>query len=207
MTTHPNVTRFAGSWTRYAAKSWLAGVEIGHQTYYDHNRGHYAQGYALWPVVKGRQTTLWFGASAAARDTRETRFELDAISSSRIAGGDFAYSYRGSYRGYWTPQDFREVRAIVSIARTIGANAELKAQAERGFARDQARGFGPASGRSPLPSPIFDFDFHRVFHPYRLSAAISSPIAAGFRVECGIERAVTSFYAANAVRASLVRHR
>ncbi|HYS53694.1 MAG TPA: tetratricopeptide repeat protein [Thermoanaerobaculia bacterium] len=205
--THPNATRFALAWTRYAAKSWLAGVEVAHQSYYDHNDGHYAQGYALWPIVKRDQTTLWIGASAAARDTRETRFGLDAISSSRTPAGDFAYSYRGSYRAYWTPRDLREVRAILSIARMIGANAELKAQAEQGVARDEARGFGPARGSAALPPHIFDFEFHRVFHPYRLSVAFSSPISAGFRLECGVERALTSFYAANAFRASLVRHR
>jgi len=204
--THAAVTRLIASWSRYAARSWLAGIEAGRHRYYDRNSGGYAQAYGLWPVANTARTTTWIGASAAARNTDETRFELDAVSSTRIGGRDFAYSYRGSYRGYWTPRDFREARAIVSVETAIGI-ADVKAQVERGVARDQARAFGPASGTTPLPSGIFSFDFNHTFHPYRLAAGVSVPIASDFRFECGIERNVTSFYAANAVRASLVRHR
>jgi len=204
--THAAVTRLIASWSRYAPKSWMAGIEAGTNRYYDHNRGGYAQAYGLWPAAKSARTTAWIGASAAARNTDETRFELDAVSSTRTPAGDFAYSYRGSHRGYWTPRDFREVRAIVSVESAIGI-AEVKAQAERGVARDRARSFGPVSGTTPLPSGIFSFDFDHTFHPYRVAAGVSLPIASDFRFECGIERNVTSFYAANAVRASLVRHR
>ena len=204
--THAAVTRLIASWSRYATKSWLAGIEAGRNRYFDHNSGGYAQAYGLWPVTTGARTTVWIGASAAARNTDETRFELDVVSSTRTSAGDFAYSYRGSYRGYWTPRDFREARAIVSIETAIGI-ADVKAQLERGVARDQVRSFGPASGTTPLPSGIFSFDFDHAFHPYRVAAGVSLPIASDFRFECGLERNVTSFYAANAVRASLVRHR
>ena len=204
--THASVTRFVAGWSRYAPHSWLAGIESGVNRYFDHNRGNYIQGYALWPIFRRERTTIWTGASAALRQTDETRFELDSVSSTRT-GSFFSYSYRGSYRGYWTPRDFSEARAIISIAHTMQRDAELKAQIEDGVGRDEARAFGPASGLSPLPSSIFKFDFHRTFHPYRLSAGVSLPIATAYRLECGIERSVTVFYAANAFRASLVRRR
>jgi hypothetical protein len=204
--THPAVTRIVAAWSRYAPQSWLAGIEAGHNRYYDHNNGGYAQAYGLWPVVKGERTTLWLGASAAMRDTSETRFELDTISSTRSPAGVFLYSYRGSYRAYWTPRNFREGRAIATVAHAIG-KGELKLQAERGVARDEERAFGPSSGSEPLPSRILAIDFERTFHPYRLSAGLSMPLSTAFRLECAVERNVTAFYAANVFRASLVRHR
>jgi len=204
--THAAVTRFVAAWNRYASRSWLAGVEAGHNRYYDRNSGGYAQAYALWPVMKRDRTTVWLGASAAMRDTRDTRFELDTVSSTRSPAGDFLYSYRGGYRPYWTPRNLREGRAIATVAHIIGKN-ELKLQAERGVARDEERAFGPSSGSEPLPSRIFTTDFERTFHPYRFSAGLSMPISTALRLECAVERNVTPFYAANVFRASLVRHR
>src|SRR5436190_13256331 len=55
--THPSVTTASVSWNRYAARSWLAGVEAGHNHYFDGNDGGYVQGYALWPFVKRARTT------------------------------------------------------------------------------------------------------------------------------------------------------
>ena len=109
-----------------------------------------------------------------------------------------------------TPWKIREgfsKGTIVSIAQTFPKDAELKAQIEGGVGRDEARAFGPASGTSPLPYNIFVIDFHRTFHPYRLSAGLSMPVATAYRIQVDIERSVTVFYAANAFRASLVRHR
>jgi len=203
--THPSVTTLSAAWTRYVSRGWLAGVEAGHNRYFDRNDGSYIQGYALWPVFKGDATTIRAGGSAAVRNTNETRFALDAVSST-LTGDFFSYSYRGSYRGYWTPIDFREARAILSVAKTI-ENAELKAQIEGGVGHDEARAFGPFAGTSPLPSNIFSFDFHRTFHPYRVAAGVSLPIATAYRLQVDLERSVTVFYAANAIRASLVRHR
>lgn len=205
--THPAVTRLALAWSRFAQRGWLAGAEAGHNRYFDENSGGYVQGYALWPVLKRQTTTLWIGASAAARNTSENRFELDAMSSTRLPDGTFAYHYRGSYRNYWTPVDYREARAIVTIAQTLRSNVELKAQAERGVARDEARAFGPSAGVSPVPSGVFAFDFRRTFHPYRISAGASLAISPAMKLQCDIERTVTSFYRANGFRAILVRSR
>jgi hypothetical protein len=204
--THAAVTRFVAAWNRNVPRGWLAGIEAGHNRYYDRNSGGYAQAYLLWPVLKRDHTTVWLGASAAIRDTRETRFELDTVSSTRSPAGDFLYSYRGSYRAYWTPRNFREGRAIATVAQTIG-KGELKLQAERGVAREEERAFGPSSGGVPLPSMVFAIDFERTFNPYRFSAGLSMPVSTAFRLECAIERNVTAFYAANVFRASLVRHR
>ena len=202
---HPSVTITSISWSRYAARSWLAGVDAGHNHYFDGNDGGFVQGYALWPVLERERTTIWTGASAAIRDTDETTFDLDAVSGTRT-DGFFTYSYRGSYRGYWTPIDFREARAIVTIAEQI-ERSELKLQGEWGVGKDTARGFGPPEGLSPLPANIYTFDFNRTFHPWRIAAALSMPIASAYRLQLDVERNVTVFYAANAVRASLVRHR
>jgi len=203
--THPSVTTAAASWSRYVARGWLAGFDAGHNHYFDGNDGGYLQGYALWPIAKREKTTVWAGASAAIRDTDETTFNLDAVSSTRT-DGFFTYSYRGSYRGYWTPINFREVRAIVTVAQQI-ERAELRVQGEYGVGQDTARGFGPSEGSSPLPSNIYMFDFDRTFHPYRIAAGLSLPIATAYRLQIDLERNVTVFYSANAFRASLVRHR
>ena len=205
--THAAVTHVAAQWSRYAEQSWMAGIDVGHNRYYDQNSGGYAQAYALWPLLRRGRTTIWAGASAATRDTRDIRFDLDAMSSTRSSAGDFLYSYRGGYRPYWTPRNFREGRAIVSMALTIGKQTELKAQAEAGVGRDEARAFGPARGIEPLPSRVFTIDFDRTFHPYRLSSGVALPLSAAYRLEFGLERNVTAFYAANAFRASLVRYR
>jgi len=146
--THPSVTTLSVAWSRYVERGWIAGVEAGHNRYFDRNGGDYVQAYALWPVFK----RIRAGVSAAVRNTGETRFALDAVSST-VAQNFFTYSYRGSYRGYWTPIDFREARAIVSAAQSIG-NAELKAQIEGGVAHDEARAFGPATGTSDRKSVV-----------------------------------------------------
>ena len=147
---------------------------------------------------------MWAGASAAIRDSDETTFDLDAVSGTRT-DGFFTYNYRGSYRGYWTPINFREARAIVTVTQEI-ERTELKIQGEWGVGKDTARGFGPSEGLSPLPSNIYMFDFDRTFHPYRIAAGLSLPFATDYRLQIDLERNVTVFYSANAVRASLVRH-
>lgn len=205
--THPALTHLAVAWSRYQSKSWMAGLEAGSNRYFDQNRGVYVQGYALWPIAKRERTTVWIGGSAAWRNSNESRFEFDAVSSTRSPAGDFQYSYRGSYRPYWTPQRFREARAIVSLSQSIGKNAELKAQAEYGAGHDRARAFGPDRGGTPLPARIFAFDFDRAFQPYRLSGGVSLTLSPSYRFDGSVERTITAFYSANAIRASLVRHR
>ncbi|HJT17810.1 MAG TPA: tetratricopeptide repeat protein [Thermoanaerobaculia bacterium] len=195
--THASVTRLAASWTHYKPHDWLAGIETGHNRYFDGNSGDYAQGYFLWPIARG----FLAGASAAVRNSRETTFFLDSESST-LTGNSFTYSYRGAYRAYWTPIDFREARAIVAFQ-----TSALKVQVEGGIGSDRARAFGPSSGPSLIPSNIFVFDFRRTFHPWRAEVSWSAPVAASYRLQIDVERSVTVFYAANAVRASLVRHR
>src|SRR5262249_23547839 len=81
--THPSVTTAAASWSRSTARGWLAAFDAGHNHYFDGNDGGYVQGYALWPIAKREKTTVWGGASTAIRDSDETTFRLDAVSSER----------------------------------------------------------------------------------------------------------------------------
>lgn len=201
---HPSLRRERLGWTRYADREWFAGIEAGRLRDFDRNEGWYAQGYGLWPVVRRNALTVWGGFSAALRDTRDSRFYVEAISSSR-EGPEFLYSYRGAYTPYWTPQRLSESRAIVSAMRTAG-RATIKAQAEVGVARDRAESFGPAAGPSPLPATIFTIDFHRTFHPTRFSIGSSLELSPAFDLELSAERDTTVFYRSNEFKATLVRH-
>lgn len=202
LNTHPSVSRRVLSWTRYAERSWFAGLEAGSLRYFDNNRGRYTQGYALVPVPGG----VHLGVSGATRDTAEDRFGIDSLAGSRSPSGDFEYTYRGSYTPYWTPRHLREVRAIALVTGTM-RRMSWKAQIEGGIARDTATGFGPSRGPTPLPGGIFTSAFTRTFHPARAAVTFATPIASRYRVECTVERSTTAFYAANAIHASLVRHR
>ena len=195
--THPSITRLLVTWTRYADNSWFAGLTTGSLRYFDHNSGHYTEGYALVPLQRG----FFAGASGAIRDTADNRFYVDAISGTR-AGDAFQYGYRGSFTPYWTPKHLREVRAIVMFTR-----GRWKAQVERGIAHDDATAFGPLTGSSPLPANIFAFQYRRTSHPSRGMITYAMPIRAAYRFECTIERTTTAFYAANEIHASLVRRR
>jgi hypothetical protein len=199
---HPFVSAASISWQRYAENSWMAGAESGLLRYFDHNRGQYAQGYALLPVVRH----VFAGASAAVRDTSDNRFYLEAVAGSRNSSGGFDYSYRGGYTPYWTPRSFREVRALVVIDGAF-RRAAWKVQLERGVSRDTATAFGPSSGTTSLPSPIFAFDFRRTARPSRAAVSVSWPAGTRYRIDATAERNTTAFYAANSIHASLVRQR
>ncbi len=203
---HPAVTRMLLSWSRYAEKEWLAGFESGRLQYFDRNRGWYVQGYGLWPVMGRGPLTVFAGASAALRDTRDSRFYIEAIASER-SGSEFLYAYRGAYTPYWTPQHLQETRAIVTASEAVARNATIKIQAEAGVARDRAQSFGPSEGPSPLPSTIFVFDFQRTFHPTRFSVGASLALSPVYALELSAERNTTVFYRANEFRATVVRHR
>lgn len=202
---HPAVTQLSVGWSRYAENAWVAGAEAGSLQYFDRNRGWYAQGYGLWPLLRRESLTVWGGASAALHDTRDSRFYVEAISSER-SGSEFLYSYRGAYTPYWTPQRLAEARAIVSAMKTVARNVTLKAQIEAGVARDRARAFGPSEGPSPFPPSVLAFDFNRTFHPTRLSIAASVKVAPAYTLELNAARETTVFYRANEFQASLVRH-
>ncbi len=203
---HPAVTQMTLGWRRFAENEWLAGAEAGELRYFDHNRGWYAEGYGLWPLLRRQALTVWAGASGAFRDTRDSRFYVEAISS-ELVGSEFLYSYRGAYTPYWTPQRLAEGRAILSAQQRVGRQVTLKAQIEAGVARDLAVSFGPSEGDSPFPPAIFPFTFHRTFRPMRFALSASLKLNAAYTLEVGAARETTVFYRANEFEASLVRRR
>ncbi|MFL6244494.1 MAG: hypothetical protein ACJ74H_00590, partial [Thermoanaerobaculia bacterium] len=148
---------------------------------------------------------LWLGASAAARDTDESRFRLTAVSSTRDAGF-FRYQYRGEYDPYWTPDNLLEARLVLALERRTSRGG-VKLHADGGFARDRGRAFGPDAGPDPFPASPFTFTFDRTYHPWRAGLAADFTLAPQWRIEAGVERGVTVDYRSTSVHASLVRRR
>lgn len=202
--------------------NWIGAAEISHRRYFDDNRGNAAVAYAVVPWRRGAWT-FWGGASAAARDTQESRFRMTAISStlatphparspSRGSGlgegvsGFFRYQYRGEYDPYWSPDDLREARLVAAIERRTNRGG-VKLHADGGYARDRGRAFGPDVGPGPFPASTFTFAFDREYRPWRAGIAADFTFATHWRIEAGVDRAVTVDYRSTSVHAALVRRR
>ena len=205
ITRHISAQAASLQWKYSKDHSWLAAVDARQLRFSDSNRGWAATAYAMRPFAHAKQFEFSGGASVAARDTKESRFFAESVSSQR-AGATYQYEYTGAYTPYWTPLDLREVRLIVAADADL-FRAHFRFQADGGITRDLGTGFGPESGTTPFPPSIFQFEFDRTYHPYRLQLAFSKTIAAGFSLEAAIERNTTVFYTANGIRASLVRRR
>lgn len=205
---HPSITSWALGWHRDRdPNSVLAAMDAGKVYYNDHNRGWFAQSYALFPVVRRERFSVAAGGSIVVRDTSESRFYVESVSSTRAADGSFAYTYLGSYTPYWTPQKMREVRAIVNVSADLAPASALTLHADAGVTSDVAEGFAPAAGPGPFPAVIATYDFDRRFHPWRVSATLSTRLADSMRLELGVESSATAFYRARTFRATLVRRR
>lgn len=183
---------------------WIGAAEVSRRRYFDGNHGYAAIAYAVAPVVQ-RTWTLWAGASAAARDTEESRFRMTAVSSTRDQGF-FRYQYRGEYDPYWTPDGLLEGRLVLALERR-SARGGVKLHADGGYARDRGRAFGPDAGPGPFPASTFTFTFDRTYHPWRAGIAGDFALAPHWRIEAGVERAVTVDYRSTSVHAALVRRR
>lgn len=190
-------------WSR--DRNWVAAAEASHREYSDANSGYALVAYAVAPVVKRGAWTIWAGGSASARDTDETRFQPTAVSST-LDGGFFRYSYRGEYDPYWTPDDLRELRAVLAIERALG-KGRVKLHGDAGTAQDRGRAFGPDIGTTPLPLQTFTFAFDREYTPYRFGLTADFPITPLYRIEAGAERSVTVDYRSTSFHAALVRRR
>jgi hypothetical protein len=201
---HAFSTTAALRWSRERERL-LAAAEVSHRRYFDDNDGHALVAYAITPWRRGAWT-LWSGASVAARDTSETRFATTAVSSTFDPQGFFRYQFRGEYDPYWTPDDLREVRAVVAIERTF-SRGRVKVSADGGFAQDRGRAFGPDSGLAPLPARIETYAFDRSYRPYRAGLSLDLAIARGLRFEVGFEHGATVDYRSNSLHAALVRRR
>jgi hypothetical protein len=81
-----------------------------------------------------------------------------------------------------------------------------KLQADGGYARDRAVGFGPASGSTAVPPAPFSFVFERGYRPWRVAASLQATFASGLRVEALYEHRATVFYASDTLHATLVGH-
>lgn len=174
----PSLSRHVAStsttlrWSR--DRPWMAAVELTDRRYSDDNRGYAAVGYALLPFRR-QGWTLWSGASVAARDTRESRFTLD-----------------GTYDPYWTPDDLREGRIVLSLERAL-TRGTVKVHADGGYARDRGR--------------AFDIPFARDYRPWRAGVTGDFRVAGDFRIEAGFERSTTIDYRVTSYHAALVRRR
>jgi tetratricopeptide (TPR) repeat protein len=185
---------------------WIGAAEISDRRYFDGNHGQAAIAYAVAPLRRGFWT-FWGGASAAAGNTKESRFRMTAVSSTWEQGleeGFFRYQYRGEYDSYWTPDDLLEGRVVMAIERR-GGRGEVKVHADAGYARDRGRAFGPDRGPGPFPVTTFTFAFDRTFHPWRAGITAGFTLAPGWHVEAGIERSVTVDYRSTSLHAALVR--
>lgn len=192
-------------WSR-ERESLVAAAEASHRTYSDDNRGHALVAYAVAPLVRRGAWTVWGGASAAARDTEETRFHATAVSATRDPQNFFRYSYRGEYDPYWTPDDLVEARAVFAVERAIGSGS-VKLHADAGAARDKGRSFGPDAGSGPFPPQVLTFTFDRDYNPYRFGLAANVPLVQSWHLEAGVDRSVTVDYRSTSFHAALVRRR
>lgn len=201
--THASALTTTLRWRR--EPSWIAAAEATHRRWFDDNETVAAVVYGVAPVVRRGDWTLWSGASAAARDTRESRFEVAAVSGTR-EGNSFRYAWRGEYDPYWTPRELYEARAVAALEYRV-ARGGVKVHADGGYARDQGRAFGPDTGATPLPAMSYAFDYDREYAPYRFGVTLDREIVAGYRVEAAAERNVTIDYRSTSFYVSLVRRR
>lgn len=192
--TSATATRLWTSWQRDFSEKYLAGATAYVLDYSDDNRGAGADVYFLAPVLPGFRA----GVSAAWRDTESSSFRFTGFESDRSNSG-FRYRFTGVYEVYWTPQDYRDLRAVAGYEWRW-----LKLQADAGVGRERAVSFGPSEGPTAVPAFTFPLTIERSFQPWRASAEISLPLRSGLELRARLRHDVTSFYRANEFQASLV---
>lgn len=191
-------------WSR--ERDWIvAAAEVSDRRYSDDNNGQALIAYAVAPILKRGTWTIWAGASAAARDTAETRFHPTAVSST-LDSGFFRYSHRGEYDPYWTPDNLIEGRAVFAVEREL-SRGRIKFSADGGHARDRGRAFGPDAGIGPFPPQIFTFTFDRDYNPYRFGFSADLAITSSLRLDLGVDRSVTVDYRSTSFHAAVARRR
>lgn len=202
-TLFPTVRTAGIRWTHEG--QWLASLGGETLTWSDRNQGAGVDGYLLVPLFTRGGWTIRTGASTAWRNTDESRFYITSISAQR-QGDIFRYSYEGAYNPYWTPHDFREGRIIAVVERRIGGSGLVKLQADSGFVRDRAVGFGPALGPLSFPAATGRAFFDREYRPRRAEISARTPLRKGFFVESSFEHSKTAWYESNSIHASVGRH-
>ena len=107
-------------------------VHAEHLRYFDHNRGNSMDGYLLHPIAR-----IAIGASAAYRDTAESRFANSV------------------YDPYYTPQKLRELRLIVASTLKRG-QMTIGLHLDGGVGREKVVGpFHPWNASANMAIPLF----------------------------------------------------
>jgi hypothetical protein len=193
LNTHPYVTAATLRWDLEQPSGWYAAAHAEGLRYFDDNRGLAIGGYAAVPVFRTPRATLWLGGGASYRDTDETRYRIDTISSRPVPGGRFAYEYEGVYDPYWTPIETTEVRAAMALRWASGGGTALRLHADGGAGRESAIGFGPATGSSPFPQSGSGV-FERNYNPWRAGFELTRPLGDSSSIVLSYEHFVTAFY-------------
>ncbi len=202
---HANVTRAGASFRWESASHAAAGADASYLSYFDGNRGVAASGWLLFPVVSARGFRLSLGPALSYRDTDETRFEPVSAAATPDPAGFTRYAWTGAYVPYWTPQRLEEARVAAVLEGPLGAGVTLRLSGDAGWARDEATGFGPDSGASPVPPSPYSFQYDRTFHPWRAAASLAVALgASGTRLTLGWEHETTVYYRSDAFHAGLV---
>jgi Flp pilus assembly protein TadD len=200
---HPSVTSVGIAWDWKPRSGWLARLEASGLRYFDGNDGFSANAYALAPLGSLSGFVFSAGPAVSYRDTDESRFRLVHSVSVPLGGGEYRYAYTGQYDPYWAPQRLREVRLVAVVQGTVFRNVTGKVQADGGYARDQAVGFGPETGSTAVPPAAFSFSYDRAYHPWRFTASLGATLASGVRLELGYEHQVTVYYRSDSLHATL----
>ena len=200
-----SASRISLAW-RHERENGLQAAATAHTLRYtDDNEGFGADVYALQPLLRRGSITLRGGLSAAWRDSREDRFRFTGFQSEPRSDGLFDYRFSGVYDPYWTPNDLSEARLIASIE-SVTSRAQFRIQADGGYARERARGFGPAFDLTPSPTFTFPILLSRTYKPWRVSAELTIPINQRIEFRARARREATAFYNVNEFEASLGGH-
>ncbi len=191
--THPSVTTVALRWDLEQPSGWYAAAYAEGRRYFDDNSGVAAGAFAAAPVMRTPSLTLWLGGGASYRDTSETRFRLESMSSNPLPGGGFTYQYEGIYDSYWTPIETAEARGALAFRWAISERIGLRLYADGGFGREVAIGFGPDQGSDPVPLPGSG-PFERTYNPWRVGFEMTSAVTDSSSITISYEHFVTAFY-------------
>ncbi len=200
---HPSVTSLGVAWDWKPPSGWLARLEASRLRYFDANDGLSADAFVLAPLGSLSGFVFSAGPAVAYQHADESRFQLVRTVSVPLPGGGFRYEHTGQYDPYWTPHRLWDVRLAAVVQGNVSRNLTAKVQADGGYARDQAVGFGPGTGSTAVPPAAFSFFFEREYHPWRLGASLALALASGARLEVGYEHLSTVFYKSDTLHATL----
>jgi hypothetical protein len=92
---------------------------------------------------------------------------------------------------------------VAVVQGNVSRNLSATLQADGGYARDRAVGFGPDTGPAAVPPAPFSFFFEREYRPWRLSASLVLALTSGVKLEAGYEHRSTVFYTSDMLHATV----